>query len=61
MRQRGGIKLLSVDVRAGRIKVNYHGVIQTALLCDAPDLSILMATEAGGGKPDDWRGGGRTK
>jgi hypothetical protein len=44
----GCIKLLSVDVRAGRIKVNYHGVIQTVSLCDAPDLSILTATEAGG-------------
>jgi hypothetical protein len=44
----GTIKLLSVDIRAGRIKINNHGVIQTVALCDAPDLSILMATEAGG-------------
>ncbi len=46
----GAIKLLSVDIRAGKIKVNNHGVVQTVSLCDPPDLSILMASEIGGDK-----------
>jgi hypothetical protein len=46
----GAIKLLFVDIRAGTIKVNSHGVTQTASLCDPPDLSILMASEIGGEK-----------
>ena len=40
----GGIQLLSVDIKAGRIKVNNHGVIQTIALCQPPDLSTLVAT-----------------
>jgi len=50
----GAIKLLLVDIRAGKIKVNNHGVIQTVSLCDPPDLSILMASEIG----DNKSGGG---
>jgi hypothetical protein len=46
----GAIKLLSVDIRAGNIKVNSHGVTQTISLCVPPDLSILMASEISGEK-----------
>jgi hypothetical protein len=40
----GGIELLSVDIRAGKIKVNNHGITQIIALCDPPNLSILTAT-----------------
>jgi hypothetical protein len=44
----GGIELLSVDIRAGKIKVNNHGTIQTITLCDPPNLSTLSAAENNG-------------
>lgn len=46
----GAIQLLSVDIRAGKIKINNHGTIQTASLCDPPNLSILLASEISDGK-----------
>jgi hypothetical protein len=43
-----GIELLTVDIRAGKIKVNNHGVVQTVALRDPPNLSILTATPENG-------------
>jgi len=39
----GGIQLLAVDIRAGKIKVNNHGVVQVIVLCQPPDLSTVTA------------------
>ena len=47
----GGIELLSVDVKAGTIKVRNHDVIQVIALCQPPRLLSIPGTAApaGGG------------
>ena len=47
----GGIELLSVDVKAGTIKVRNHDVIQVIALCQPPRLLSIpgMAAPADGG------------
>jgi hypothetical protein len=42
----GGIELIAVDMNAGRIKVNNHGVIQVIRLCSPANLSTLAASAA---------------
>ncbi len=45
----GGIELLSVDVKAGTIKVRNHGVIQVIALCQPPRLLSIPGAAAPGG------------
>jgi len=44
------LELLSVDVRASKIKINNHGIIQTIALCPPPNLSTLVAVGALSGR-----------
>ena len=45
-----GLELLAVDMRASKIKINNHGIIQTIALCSPPNLSTLVTVGALAGR-----------